>query len=249
MPISFGNDFFGQVLGNTQDMLGDFMSQLPSYTDFFSVAPPTSTQLFGDQQNPFEIVPVPGDADPYGGVPYGGGDVGGEGGTNLGNQQQDAINRARYRTENPFGQPVNNPAAYGAGSSTGGGAPLAVPAQGEYQDYARKVAQAYGIDPELFVRQIQQESGFNPNARSRTGAAGIAQFMPGTAAAYGVNVNDPYSSLDGAARHMRDLLKKYGGDYRKALAAYNAGAGNVDKYGDVPPFPETQKYVRNIYGR
>ena len=128
MPISFGNDFFGQVLGNTQDMLGDFMSQLPSYTDFFSVAPPTSTQLFGDQQNPFEIVPVPGDADPYGGVPYGGGDVGGEGGTNLGNQQQDAINRARYRTENPFGQPVNNPAAYGAGSSTGGGAPLAVPA-------------------------------------------------------------------------------------------------------------------------
>jgi soluble lytic murein transglycosylase-like protein len=117
-----------------------------------------------------------------------------------------------------------------------------------YVQHARSVATKYGVDPNIFVRQIQAESGFRPDARSPAGALGIAQFMPGTAASMGVNPMNPQQALDGAARHMASLLKKYGGDYHKALAAYNAGAGTVDKYGGVPPYAETQTYVRTILG-
>lgn len=120
-------------------------------------------------------------------------------------------------------------------------------------DYAaaiRRAARKHGVNPELLLAQLQAESGLNPNARSPAGAQGIAQFMPGTAKGYGVNLNDGRArdDIDGAARHMRDLLKRYGGDPRKALAAYNAGAGAVDKYGGVPPFAETQAYVKKILG-
>jgi len=118
---------------------------------------------------------------------------------------------------------------------------------GSLQDYARQAAQRVGIDPDIFTRQIQQESGFNPNAKSPAGATGIAQFMPGTAQGMGIDPSDPYAALDAAAKLDRQNLEKYG-DYRSALAAYNAGGGNVDKYGGVPPFEETQRYVQNILG-
>src|SRR5215471_9539177 len=121
-------------------------------------------------------------------------------------------------------------------------------AGGDLQDYARQVANKYGIDPDIFVRQIQQESGFNPGARSPAGATGIAQFMPDTARGMGIDPSDPYAALDAAARLDAQNLSKYGGDYSKALAAYNAGGGNVDKYGGVPPFSETQNYVSTILG-
>jgi len=83
-----------------------------------------------------------------------------------------------------------------------------------YRKATRKAARRYGVRPELLEAQIKQESGFNPRAGSPAGARGIAQFMPGTAATYGVNLNDNRASddLDGAARHMRDLLKKYKGN-------------------------------------
>jgi len=119
---------------------------------------------------------------------------------------------------------------------------------GPLQDYARQAALKAGIDPDIFVRQIQQESGFNPNARSPAGATGVAQFMPATAQGMGVDPTDPYQSLEGAARLMASHLQQYGGDYSKALAAYNAGPGNVAKYGGVPPFEETQRYVNTILG-
>src|SRR5262252_6639944 len=119
---------------------------------------------------------------------------------------------------------------------------------GDLQAYARQAAQKAGIDPDIFVRQIQQESGFNPNAQSPAGAQGIAQFMPGTAQGMGVDPHDPYAALDAAARLDAQHLAQYGGDWSKALAAYNAGAGNVDKYGGVPPFAETQRYVSTILG-
>lgn len=115
-----------------------------------------------------------------------------------------------------------------------------------YRERARESAAKYGVDPDIFVAQINQESGFDPNARSSAGATGIAQFMPGTAKALGINPNNPIEALDGAARHMGDLLKKYNGDYKKALAAYNAGAGAVDRYKGVPPFAETRNYVDKI---
>jgi len=119
---------------------------------------------------------------------------------------------------------------------------------GDLQTYARAAAQRAGIDPDIFVAQIQQESGFNPQAKSPVGATGIAQFMPGTAAGMGIDPTDPYASLDAAARMDAQNLQKYGGDWSKTLAAYNAGGGNVDKYGGVPPFSETQSYVQSILG-
>ena len=116
------------------------------------------------------------------------------------------------------------------------------------QDYARAAAQRAGIDPDIFVAQIQQESGFNPSAKSPAGAIGIAQFMPGTAAGMKVDPTDPYAALDAAASMDAQNLKKYGGDYSKTLAAYNAGGGAVDQYGGVPPYKETQNYVQTIMG-
>jgi len=117
---------------------------------------------------------------------------------------------------------------------------------GPLQDYARQAASRAGVDPDIFVRQIQQESGFNPSARSSAGAQGIAQIVPKYHP--GVDVTDPYASLDYAANLMKSNVDKYGGDYGKALAAYNAGAGAVAQYGGIPPFEETQRYVSNILG-
>lgn len=116
----------------------------------------------------------------------------------------------------------------------------------QWANRAAQVAKDNGIDPDLFVRLVKQESGFDPNARNPSGASGLTQLMPGTAAGLGVrNVFDPEENLSGGARYFKSMLDKYG-DTRKALAAYNAGPGNVDKYGDVPPFAETQAYVAAI---
>lgn len=126
--------------------------------------------------------------------------------------------------------------------------------QGDLQSYARQVAQRYGVDPDVFVRQINQESGFNPKAVSRSGAQGIAQFMPDTARGVGLaDPFEPYSALDAAAKHMRDNLDHNHGDYRLALAAYNAGQGNVDKYGEGVfgadfASGQTRDYVNIILG-
>lgn len=118
----------------------------------------------------------------------------------------------------------------------------------DYREEARKAALEFGINPDLFVRQIQQESGFDPNAQSSAGALGLGQLMPGTALDMGVMRTDPADNLKGSAKYMRMLLDRYKGDYRLALAAYNAGMGNVDKYGGIPPFKETQNYVSTIFG-
>jgi len=100
-------------------------------------------------------------------------------------------------------------------------------AQSQYVAIAQQDATAVGIPPTYFVRQIQQESGFNPNAVSPAGAVGIAQFLPGTAAGLGINPWDPTQALQGAAKLMANYARQYGGDYAKALAAYNGGSGTV----------------------
>jgi soluble lytic murein transglycosylase-like protein len=108
-------------------------------------------------------------------------------------------------------------------------------------------AKKYGIDPALLAGLVKQESGFNPNAGSPAGARGLTQLMPGTAAGLGVtNVLDPAQSLDGGAKYLRAQLDAFGGDVTKALAAYNAGPGAVQRYGGVPPYAETQNYVRAV---
>jgi hypothetical protein len=112
---------------------------------------------------------------------------------------------------------------------------------------AIEAARRNGVDPDLFLRLIQQESGFQPHVTSSAGAYGPAQLMPGTAADLGVNPRDPLQNLEGGARYLRQQMDTFG-DPRLALAAYNAGPGAVQKYGGVPPYEETQNYVASILG-
>ena len=122
-----------------------------------------------------------------------------------------------------------------------------------YSELAASIAREYGLNPEIFVRQMMQESGLNPDAVSPAGAVGIAQIMPDTARDPGYGVSpitdptDPEEALRFGAQYMRAMLDKYG-DYGLALAAYNAGPGAVDKAGGIPPFQETQNYVASILG-
>ncbi len=105
----------------------------------------------------------------------------------------------------------------------------------------------YSVDPVLIVAMIAAESRFDPNARSHKGAMGLGQLMPATAAAHGVDPWDPVQNLRLAIRIMRRNLDKYGGDLYRALAAYNAGVGAVDRHGGVPPYRETREYLWRIY--
>lgn len=113
-----------------------------------------------------------------------------------------------------------------------------------YEPIARTNAIAHGVDPEIFVAQITQESGWNPSIGSSAGAQGIAQIVPRWHP--GVDPLDPIAALDYAAALDRSHLDKYGGNYSLALAAYNAGSGAVDQYGGIPPYAETQQYVASI---
>lgn len=104
----------------------------------------------------------------------------------------------------------------------------------------------YEVDPDLVRAVMRVESGGNPNAISSAGAIGLMQLMPGTARGLGVDPHDPLRNLEGGIKYLAQLSDKYNGDFVKTLAAYNAGSGRVDSYGGVPPFPETQRYVKNV---
>ena len=109
----------------------------------------------------------------------------------------------------------------------------------------------YGIDPLLIYSQMSQESSFKLKATSYKGASGLMQLMPGTARRFGVtNIYDPKQNIEGGVKYMRWLLDQFGGDVALALAGYNAGEGAVWKYGNrIPPYNETQEYVRRITTR
>lgn len=116
-----------------------------------------------------------------------------------------------------------------------------------YIPHARAAARRHGVPEDLFLRLVQQESGWNPGARSHKGATGLAQLMPDTARRLGVNPHDPVQNLEGGARYLRQMYNTFG-SWRLALAAYNAGPGAVQKYRGVPPYRETTNYVRIIHG-
>jgi soluble lytic murein transglycosylase-like protein len=119
--------------------------------------------------------------------------------------------------------------------------------KGAYLEVAKAAARKHGIPEDLFLRLVQQESGWNPHAVSHAGATGLAQLMPGTAAKLGVDITDPHQNLDGGARYLAMMYAKFG-SWRLALAAYNAGPGAVERHGGVPPYAETKNYVKAILG-
>lgn len=119
--------------------------------------------------------------------------------------------------------------------------------RGLYLATARAAAERHGVPSDLFLRLVQAESGWNPTAVSPKGARGLAQLLPETASLVGVDISDPEDNLDGGARYLRMMFNRFG-NWRLALAAYNAGPEAVAKYGDVPPYAETQNYVRRILG-
>lgn len=119
--------------------------------------------------------------------------------------------------------------------------------RGPFLDMAKAAARRHNVPEDLFLRLVQQESAFNPDAVSHAGAIGLAQLMPGTAQYLRVNPRDPYQNLDGGARYLREQYETFG-TWRLALAAYNAGPAAVERHGGVPPFQETRNYVRVIWG-
>jgi hypothetical protein len=118
-----------------------------------------------------------------------------------------------------------------------------------FADLIRATAERYQVDPRLVEAVVVAESAGNPRAVSRKGARGLMQLMPERAALLGVkNAFDPEQNVDGGVRHLRDLLRRFDGDVILSLAAYNAGEEAVRIHQGVPPFPETQEYVRRIRG-
>lgn len=124
------------------------------------------------------------------------------------------------------------------------------PAGSDLAVLATAAARRHHLDPALVLALVQVESAFQPRAVSPKGAQGLTQLMPSTALELGVkDALDPAQNLDGGARYLRQLLTRYGGDVKRALAAYNAGPGAVDRHNGVPPFRETRQYVRRVLDR
>lgn len=120
----------------------------------------------------------------------------------------------------------------------------------EINELIDKYADKNGLDADFVKAVINQESGFNPNATSKCGAMGLMQLMPGTAQGLGViNAYDPEQNIEGGTKYLKGLMDRFNNNKSLALAAYNAGPNAVKKYGGIPPYQETQNYVKNVLGK
>lgn len=148
----------------------------------------------------------------------------------------------------------------GRGGITGGFKPLSpfgpgmdrsvTPAPEHLRGLIESAAKDAGVDPQLFESLVAAESSFNPRVTSKAGAMGLSQLMPGTARALGVrDPFDPEQNLRGGAKYLAQMMAKFGGDPKLALAAYNAGPGAVERHGGIPPYRETRAYVERIMNR
>jgi soluble lytic murein transglycosylase-like protein len=118
-----------------------------------------------------------------------------------------------------------------------------------YSDIISQAASKYNLPDKLISAVIKQESNFNNSIVSHAGAQGLMQLMPGTAKFLGVKDSfDPVQNVMGGAKYLRQMLNQFGGNIELALAAYNAGPGNVKKHDGIPPFNETQQYVKKVLG-
>lgn len=119
-----------------------------------------------------------------------------------------------------------------------------------YDAYILASASRHGVDPALMKAMMHSESAFNPNARSPVGAQGLMQLMPATARRFKVNnAWNPSENIEGSAKYIAWLMKRFNNNVEYAVAGYNAGEGNVDKYNGIPPFKETRNYVKSVMSR
>jgi soluble lytic murein transglycosylase-like protein len=169
---------------------------------------------------------------------------GGNGGQDFASQLTAAASAAQPATAvAPAAAPAATTMALSGATAGTSALPPGVPYGAEITAAARR----HGLDPALLAGLVRQESNFNPTAGSPAGARGLTQLMPGTAAGLGVtDVTDPLQSLEGGAKYLKQQLDAFGGDVTKALAAYNAGPGAVQRFGGVPPYAETQNYVQKV---
>jgi hypothetical protein len=252
-----GMDGMGGMMGNC---LGNFMGMqqnpMMQMMQMMQMMMQMMTMMMGGGANPFMGGMMPG---MMGGMPgMGGGMMPGMGGGMM--PGMGGGGAGAYAGIGPNGQPYagayagGNGAgagAYagpnGAGAAAGANGAGGKPVSGQFSNMINMEAQKNGVDPALVKAIIKNESNFNPQATSHCGAQGLMQLMPATAKGLGVqNAYDPGQNIMGGAKYIGQLMKQFGGDMKLAVAAYNAGPGNVKKYGGVPPFKETQNYVVKV---
>lgn len=150
-----------------------------------------------------------------------------------------------YKDSNLYDSGNNNDyGSYGSSTASSSGS------RNSYDSYIRASAQRHGVDPALMKAMMHTESAFNPNARSPVGAQGLMQLMPATARRFKVsNAWNPAENIEGSAKYIAWLMKRFNNNVEFAVAGYNAGEGNVDKYNGIPPFKETRNYVKSVMSR
>ena len=162
----------------------------------------------------------------------------------------DAYNKKIRETYYQTNSNTNAYAATASSQNYGSSKASSSNSRNAYDGYIRDSAQRHGVDPALLKAMMHTESSFNPNARSPVGAQGLMQLMPATARRFKVsNAWNPSENIEGSAKYLAWLMRRFNNKVEYAIAGYNAGEGNVDKYKGIPPFKETRNYVKSVMSR